>query len=127
MNRINTGRQSHAAAHRNRNYRPSGRIASHVLAGTITDELFPVEQQVSCRIADQDFQVGALSISRSQVYYLVACTIAVGRYYVVVRGQGTWQCSIANDERLLAYLMVKVIEYRTAPVVVEEEDMAEVA
>lgn len=90
-------------------------VAPHVLAGTVVDEYFPAEQSVSYRIASEDFDAGALHISRHQGYYLIECKVAPGRYYVIIRVAGEWKCSIANDERLLAKLMMKVIEYRTVP------------
>lgn len=112
MKRINTSRQSHAAAHRNCNFRPDGKIAQHVINATILDT--EIEQTVSYRLADADMAgttVGCISLERMQPYYLVASKFA-NRYYVVICENGQWKCSMANDERVLAMLTAKVVEYR---------------
>ncbi|MGI9059753.1 MAG: hypothetical protein ACR2H5_14365 [Ktedonobacteraceae bacterium] len=95
-------------------------VAPHVLNGTVAAQ--GIDQVVSYRIATESVTVGSLTVAKSQGYYLVECKVAPGRYYAVVRDNGDYTCSIASDARLLAVIVAKIIEYRTAPVLTEAQE-----
>lgn len=102
MKRINTSRQSHAAAHRNCNYRSSGQIARHVIQATIINETaskrFLGEKVLRCRPHELVI-CGDVVVEVGQVFYLVASKFAP-RYYVVVICNGIYQCSSKESANL---------------------------
>lgn len=97
-----TGARSRALANR---LIASTSIAAHVLASTV--ELEETGQTVLCSTVEETMQVGRLSIIAGQECYFVASKFS-GRFYVVVEGDGQWECS-ALDERVAAWAIGKVV------------------
>ena len=94
MKRINTSRQTIAAAQRNCNYRPDGKIAQHVLESTVSVQ--GLTGQVIIRHAGRSFNVNGLQVRRGDKIILVASKFT-GRYYVCTGGQWSTQ-----DEAIIA-------------------------
>lgn len=87
-------------------------IAHGILEATIEDT--SIEQEVSYRLASEPMCIGDIVLAAMQPYYLVASRCAPGRYFAVVCEQGQWRASLSRDERCLAHLVAKAIEYRMA-------------
>ena len=87
-------------------------VSSEVRYFTTTDEAGMNGQDCAARFASQAFEVGALTIARMELYYIVPSKCE-GRYYVIARRDGAWVSS-AKDKELGYTHLAKVSSYRLA-------------